>query len=130
MGHVEVAHVEYYLPDGRMLLNDVSFRVGEGNVAALVGPNGVGKTTLLRLISGDLKPHAGQVSISGNVIGGVLDALFSKKFLCHLAKVTGRSRVNSYGLFHKVKSLSSILTVYHMRQASDALLCTAYLPHK
>ena len=52
MGHVEVAHVEYYLPDGRMLLNDVAFRVGDGNVAALVGPNGAGKTTLLRLISG------------------------------------------------------------------------------
>ncbi|MGY5309164.1 ABC-F family ATP-binding cassette domain-containing protein [Nocardia gipuzkoensis] len=67
MGHVEVAHVEYYMPDGRMLLNDVSFRVGEGAVAALVGPNGAGKTTLLRLIAGELKPHSGSVTISSGL---------------------------------------------------------------
>ena len=37
MGHLEAAHLEYYLPDGRALLGDVSFRVGEGAVVALVG---------------------------------------------------------------------------------------------
>ena len=37
MGHLEVAHVDYYLPDGRMLLADASFRVGQGDVVALVG---------------------------------------------------------------------------------------------
>ena len=67
MGHVEVAHVEYYLPDGAMLLNDVSFRVGEGSVCALVGANGAGKTTLLRLISGEIKPDSGSVTISGGL---------------------------------------------------------------
>ncbi|OLZ52807.1 ABC-F family ATP-binding cassette domain-containing protein [Amycolatopsis keratiniphila] len=67
MGHVEVAHVEYHLPDGRLLLDDVSFRVGEGGVCALVGANGAGKTTLLRLISGELSPSAGSVTISGGL---------------------------------------------------------------
>ena len=43
MGHLEAAHLEYYLPDGRALLGDVSFRVGEGAVVALVGPNGAGQ---------------------------------------------------------------------------------------
>ena len=51
MGHIEVAHVDYYLPDGRMLLSDASFRVGQGMVMALVGPNGAGKTTLFRLVA-------------------------------------------------------------------------------
>jgi ABC-type Mn2+/Zn2+ transport system ATPase subunit len=50
MGHVQVSHLDYYLPDGRLLLSDVSFRVGQRDVAALVGPNGAGKTTLLRLV--------------------------------------------------------------------------------
>jgi ATPase subunit of ABC transporter with duplicated ATPase domains len=67
MGHIEVAHVDYYLPDGRMLLSDASFRVGQGTVMALVGPNGAGKTTLSRLIAGELQPHAGTVTTSGGV---------------------------------------------------------------
>lgn len=43
MGHVEAAHLEYYLPDGRVLLGDASFRVGEGAVVALVGANGAAR---------------------------------------------------------------------------------------
>ncbi|MCW2710759.1 MAG: family ATP-binding cassette protein, partial [Marmoricola sp.] len=67
MGHVEVAGVRYELPDGRVLLDDVSFRVGEGAKVALVGANGAGKTTLLRIITGDLVPHAGTVTRSGGL---------------------------------------------------------------
>ncbi|GAA1882403.1 ABC-F family ATP-binding cassette domain-containing protein [Streptantibioticus ferralitis] len=67
MGHVDAAHLEYYLPDGRVLLGDVSFRVGEGAVVALVGANGAGKTTLLRLIAGELAPHGGTVTVSGGL---------------------------------------------------------------
>ncbi len=67
MGHVDLAGVGYHLPDGRVLLDDVSFRVGEGSVVALVGPNGSGKTTLLRIIAGDLMPTSGSVSRSGGL---------------------------------------------------------------
>ena len=79
MAHVEAAHVDYYLPDGRLLLADVSFRVGEGQPAALVGPNGAGKTTLLRLLTGEVAPDAGSVTVSGSLgvmpqfIGSVRD---------------------------------------------------------
>ncbi|MFB4296379.1 ABC-F family ATP-binding cassette domain-containing protein [Actinomadura sp. NTSP31] len=79
MGHVEVGHVSHALPDGRVLLDDVSFRVGDGVTAALVGPNGAGKTTLLRLIAGDLTPQDGTVAHSGGLgvmrqfIGNVRD---------------------------------------------------------
>jgi len=67
VGHVDVANVRYELPDGRVLLDDVSFRVGEGAKVALVGANGAGKTTLLRIITGDLVPHAGVVTRSGGL---------------------------------------------------------------
>ncbi|HXL95254.1 MAG TPA: ATP-binding cassette domain-containing protein [Streptosporangiaceae bacterium] len=67
MGHLEVAHLEYYLPDGRPLIGDASFRVGEGSVTALVGPNGAGKSTLLRLIDGELQPHSGTATVSGGL---------------------------------------------------------------
>ncbi len=67
MGHVDVAGVRYELPDGRVLLDDVAFRVGEGAKVALVGANGAGKTTLLRIITGDLQPHAGAVTRTGGL---------------------------------------------------------------
>ena len=67
VGHVDVSGVRYELPDGRVLLDDVSFRVGEGAKVALVGANGSGKTTLLRIVAGDLTPHAGGVARSGGL---------------------------------------------------------------
>lgn len=67
MGHIDVQRVSYSLPDGRPLLDDVSFRVGEGVVAALVGANGAGKSTLLRFISGVEQPHEGAITISGGL---------------------------------------------------------------
>src|SRR4051812_45133041 len=67
VGHVDVAGVRYDLPDGRVLLDDVSFRVGDGAKVALVGANGAGKTTLLKIITGELTPHAGVVTRSGGL---------------------------------------------------------------
>ncbi|WP_406862557.1 ATP-binding cassette domain-containing protein [Streptomyces sp. HUAS MG47] len=91
MGHVEAAHLEYYLPDGRVLLGDASFRVGEGAVVALVGANGAGKTTLLRLISGELQPHGGSVTVSGGLgvmpqfVGSVRDESTVRDLLVSVA---------------------------------------------
>ncbi|KKZ73076.1 ABC-F family ATP-binding cassette domain-containing protein [Streptomyces showdoensis] len=91
MGHVEAAHLEYYLPDGRVLLGDASFRVGEGAVVALVGANGAGKTTLLRMIAGELQPHGGTVTVSGGLgvmpqfVGSVRDESTVRDLLVSVA---------------------------------------------
>ena len=92
MGHIEVAHVDYYLPDARMLLSDASFRVGQGSVMALIGPNGSGKTTLSRLISGELQPHMGTITTSGGVgvmpqfVGSVRDGRTVRDLLVAVAR--------------------------------------------
>ncbi|MFE0965391.1 ABC-F family ATP-binding cassette domain-containing protein [Streptomyces fungicidicus] len=92
MGHLEAAHLEYYLPDGRALLGDASFRVGEGAVVALVGPNGAGKTTLLRLLAGELKPHGGSVTVTGGLgvmrqfVGSVRDETTVRDLLVSVAQ--------------------------------------------
>ncbi len=67
MGHVELSHVTHTLPDGRVLLSDVSFRVGDGAKAALVGANGAGKTTLMRMVAGDLDTQVGGVVRTGGL---------------------------------------------------------------
>ncbi|MFW5470616.1 ABC-F family ATP-binding cassette domain-containing protein [Knoellia sp. CPCC 206435] len=67
MAHLEVNQVGFTLPDGRPLLDAVQFRVGEGQRVALIGPNGTGKTTLTRIISGDLAAHEGAITLSGTL---------------------------------------------------------------
>ncbi len=67
MGHLEISGIGYHLPDGRPLLQDVSFRVGEGTKMALIGANGCGKTTLLRLVAGDLPVSTGSIGRQGRL---------------------------------------------------------------
>jgi phospholipid/cholesterol/gamma-HCH transport system ATP-binding protein len=56
----------------RVILHDVSFRLGQGCVLAVVGPSGCGKSTLLRCLVGLLRPTTGRVSILGKDLA-VLD---------------------------------------------------------
>lgn len=56
----------------RVLLDDVSLGVGKGDAVGVVGRNGDGKTTLLRILVGDVRPDSGQVIRSGRVSVGWL----------------------------------------------------------
>lgn len=51
-----------------LVLRNISLRVGEGSLAALIGPNGHGKTTLLRTISGLVRVRSGTISLHGQRI--------------------------------------------------------------
>ena len=50
-------------------LDDVSFRVNEGDSIALIGYNGSGKSTMLKLISGVMQPTAGKIGVRGRMAG-------------------------------------------------------------
>jgi ATP-binding cassette subfamily C protein len=52
-------------PQGRPLLDNVTFVINPGEVVGLVGPSGVGKTTLIRALVGALEPTGGQVRLDG-----------------------------------------------------------------
>jgi len=56
----------------RILLDDVSLGLGAGDVIGVVGRNGDGKTTLLRILTGDLVPDDGRVTVANNASIGVL----------------------------------------------------------
>lgn len=62
---VEVTGLSFSYGRGAHRLDDVSFRVAEARLCCLLGPNGTGKTTLLRCLLGLLTPRAGAVRIGG-----------------------------------------------------------------
>ena len=83
MSHIDVQRVTYSLSDGRVLLDDVTFRVPEGATAALVGANGAGKTTLMRMIAGDIEPEQGSIVASGGLT-------FMRQFIGQMTEGTVR----------------------------------------
>jgi len=52
----------------KVILDDVSMDIKRGSIVAIMGPSGVGKTTILRLISGQLQPDKGSVEVNGKLI--------------------------------------------------------------
>ncbi len=49
----------------RLIFDNISLKIPKGKISAILGPSGTGKTTLLRLISGQLKPLCGEVLVGG-----------------------------------------------------------------
>ncbi|NTV46023.1 MAG: ABC transporter ATP-binding protein [Chlorobiales bacterium] len=64
---MELSHADLGY-DGRVVLQDVSLSIHLGEIVCLLGPNGVGKTTLFKTILGFIKPIAGTVTIDGTNI--------------------------------------------------------------
>ena len=68
--------MEYKTPKGTThVLDNVSYEVQDGHFVSIVGPSGVGKTTLLRLLTGLAKPTAGEILVRGKKISSSPDDL-------------------------------------------------------
>ena len=62
---INLEHVSFAYPEQGPSVDDVSFRVEDGEFVAILGANGAGKTTTVRLIDGLIRPTAGKVEING-----------------------------------------------------------------
>lgn len=64
---ITVEHISKKFGDA-LVLNDISFQAKEGEIYGLIGYNGVGKTTLMKIISGIYRPDGGQVRMDGALV--------------------------------------------------------------
>ena len=52
----------------RKILDNVSFKINHGQILGMLGPNGVGKSTIFNLITGLIKPDYGKVNFNGTIV--------------------------------------------------------------
>lgn len=104
---VEVDGVTVYY-NGKVALEDVSFRLEAGQRVAVVGPNGAGKTTLFKVMAGILQPSAGQVRVYGHGPHGQICIAYVPQrsqidwtFPVTVADVVMMGRVGKIGLFRR-----------------------------
>ena len=65
-GHIKIRDLSFSYPQSKgLVISDLSSEISEGDVVAVVGPSGAGKTTLIDLILGILDPKEGEIEISG-----------------------------------------------------------------
>ncbi len=62
---VQISELSFYTRQGRRILEDITLRIDRGELAFLIGAPGAGKTLLLKLIYGELKPDQGQILVDG-----------------------------------------------------------------
>jgi len=70
---VKIQNLSFYR-GSRAIYDSVSLEVKAGQITAVMGPSGTGKTTLLRLIGGQLQPQAGQIEVNGQNIAELTQA--------------------------------------------------------
>jgi branched-chain amino acid transport system ATP-binding protein len=98
---------------GLKALTDVSLTARGGEVKALIGPNGAGKTTLFNVISGYVRPTAGEIHLRGEPIQGLAPHLISAKGV--------RRTFQNGGLFGEMTVLENVLTGLHVQIRSGFL---------
>lgn len=84
--------------EARTVLNDVSFQIHEGEFVGIMGKNGVGKSTLLKIISGIYQPNSGEIKVHGRIApvlelgAGFADELSGYENIFLNASILGYSR--------------------------------------
>lgn len=91
----------YFSYDKEEILSDISFEIEEGEVISIVGPNGGGKTTLLKLILGIIKPSLGRIYLYGK------EPFFTRKYVGYLPQFSTVNKNIPIRAFEFVKLVAS-----------------------
>lgn len=118
MQAVEITHGFGAGEGQRRVLSDISLKIEAGESVALIGPNGVGKTTLMRILAGLLKPTSGRVELRG---GEDLHAM-SRREVARQLTVVPQARPQVFDF----SALDLVLMGFHARTARFSLPSAAH----
>ena len=92
----------------RLILDNINFKINEGQIFGMLGPNGVGKSTIFNLITGLISPQNGKIKIEGNDVAQYPIYLRSKKFKVGYVPQYG-GYFNDLTLIDNLKAISEIV---------------------
>ena len=92
----------------RIILDNISFEINEGQIFGMLGPNGVGKSTIFNLITGLISPKNGKILINGNDTTSFPIYLRTKKFKVGYVPQYG-GYFNDLTLYENLKAISEII---------------------
>jgi len=92
----------------RLILDNISFKINEGEIFGMLGPNGVGKSTIFNLLTGLIKPNSGQIKINGIDVTQYPVYLRTKKFQIGYVPQHG-GFFNNLTLHDNLKAISEIV---------------------
>ena len=92
----------------RLILDNINFRINEGQIFGMLGPNGVGKSTIFNLITGLISPRSGKIKIAGEDVTSYPVYLRTKKFKVGYVPQYG-GFFNDLTLHDNLKAISEIV---------------------
>ncbi|MDC0234601.1 ATP-binding cassette domain-containing protein [Candidatus Pelagibacter sp.] len=92
----------------RLILDNINFKINEGQIFGMLGPNGVGKSTIFNLITGLISPQSGKIKIQGNDVTQYPIYLRSKKFKVGYVPQYG-GYFNDLSLLDNLKAISEVV---------------------
>ena len=92
----------------RLILDNLSFKINEGQIFGMLGPNGVGKSTIFNLITGLIKPKSGKIKIAGENVLDYPIYLRTKKYKVGYVPQYG-GYFNDLSLYENLKAISEIV---------------------
>ena len=92
----------------RLILDNISFKINEGEIFGMLGPNGVGKSTIFNLITGLIKPKSGEIKIEGENVINYPIYYRTKKFKVGYVPQYG-GYFNDLTLHDNLKAISEII---------------------
>ncbi len=106
--------------NGKDLLDNVSFSLNAGNKVGLIGKNGVGKSTLLKILSGDLPCDSGKINLNGQTIKMLKQEIFKDDYDCSVINYIKKEN-NILNVEKKLHELETNLNDDNMAEYGDIL---------